>query len=267
MKHLSEVWPKIQAQLKRAEQILLLCDYDGTLTPIVSRPQDAGLSPKMKRLLTELAGSPKLTLGIMSGRSLAQIKRLLGLKKIIYAGNHGLEIDCVGTRFIHPKAARSRPLLSRLSQQLKERLNAIPGVIVEDKGLTLSVHYRRVMSHKLPQLKKLFAEVIEPLKAAQKVKPTAGKKVWEVRPPVAWDKGQAVRWIIKKCAEKLREKQTLLPIYLGDDATDEDAFKALRDHGIAIRVGKHLRTQAKYFLRNVAEVEGFLGCLHQVLHI
>lgn len=258
MKHLSEVWPKIQARLKRAEQILLLCDYDGTLTPIVSRPQDAVLSPKMKRLLAKLTRSPKLTLGIMSGRSLAQIKQLVGLKKIIYAGNHGLEIDCVGTRFIHPEAARSRSLLAQLGQRLKEQLDAIPGVIVENKGLTLSVHYRRVASHNLSQLKKLFAEVIRPFKVAQKVKLTTGKKVWEIRPPVAWDKGQAVRWIIKKCAEKLREKQTLLPIYLGDDATDEDAFKALRDHGIAIRVGRPRPTQARYFLRNITEVEDFL---------
>ncbi len=264
MEHASKGWPEIRAQLEQAEQILLLCDYDGTLAPITLSPQDAVLSPKMKQVLSELARSPKLTLGILSGRPLAQIKRLVGLKKIIYAGNHGLEIACAGAHFIHPKAARSRPLLTQLSQQLKERLEATPGAIVEDKGLTLSVHYRRVMGHKLPQLKKLFAEVIEPLKAGQKVKLTAGKKVWEVRPPVAWDKGQAVLWIIKKCSQSRRK--ALLPIYLGDDATDEDAFQALRDRGIAIRVGRHPQTQAMYFLRNVAEVEGFLRRLSLCLN-
>jgi len=117
----------------------------------------------------------------------------------------------------------------------------------------------------MKELKKAFQEITEPFLAKKKIIITEGKKVWEIKPPVKWNKGEAVLWILKKIKKKKGEK--IIPFYFGDDQTDEDAFASLKRNGYTIRVGhpKGYRSKAKYFLRNTEVVYLFLEELYHVL--
>lgn len=230
----------------------LLLDYDGTLTPIMERPELAILHLDMKKLLKRLASQFKVA--IISGRSLSDLKKLVALTGIYYMGNHGLEINGPSVEFVLPGAKRTRPIISKLCNKLRKELKHIHGAIVDDKELTVSVHYRLVPRKELRALKSIFEEVVGPHVASGFIMVTKGKKVFEVRPNVDWGKGKAALWIINL----IDPMGKLTPIYIGDDKTDEDAFLAIKDRGITILVsGKRKKSHAKFFLRDESEVKTF----------
>ena len=250
MEYFFDRWGEIERAL--APGALLLLDYDGTITPIVERPELAILSPDMKELLKRL--SKHYTLGIISGRSLAGVRELVGLEGIYYAGNHGFEIGGPGIKLVKPEAERARPILAKLCEELRARLGNIKGAIVEDKGLTASVHYRLVAEEEFERLKNIFEETISAHINSGVVRVIHGKKVFEIRPNVEWDKGKAVLWI----SDVVDPKAELTPVYMGDDQTDEDAFSALKEKGVTILVSEGPReSNAKYFVKNVDEVKIF----------
>jgi len=190
MEYLFKCWERIKERIKETEQILLLLDYDGTLTPIVERSDKAIISEEMKELLKSL--SQRCKLAIISGRTLKDIKKLVGLKGIIYAGNHGLEIEGPRIRFKSPISIRSRIIIKQIREDLKKRFSTIGGLFVEDKGLTLSVHYRLVDRKQIHLVEIIFNEITKSYLKRKRIRITSGKKVFEVRPPVNWDKGKAV---------------------------------------------------------------------------
>lgn len=250
MESLFDSWGDIERAL--APGALLLLDYDGTLTPIVERPELALLPPDMKELLGR--ASRHYTLGIISGRSLAGVKELVGLEGIYYAGNHGFEISGPGIELVKPEAERVRPTLVNLCEELRTKLNDIKGAIVEDKGSTASVHYRLVAQEEFGRLKNIFEEAVRPHIDSGAVRVTHGKKVFEIRPNVEWDKGKAVLWI----SSVVDPKGELTPVYVGDDRTDEDAFSALKEKGVTILVSEEpIESNAKYSVKNVDEVQIF----------
>lgn len=250
MKHLlGQMWT-LNKRLKRA---LLLLDYDGTLTPIVERPELATLPPAMRRVLKSVAKRHKVA--IASGRSLPDIRKLVGLKGLYYAGNHGLEISGPRAKLVQPRARSTRPILVQLCKKLRGELEEMKGAIVEDKGLTASVHYRLVQPENLKRLKSVVRKITKPYMDSGAIKITRGKKVIEIRPNIDWDKGKAALWIVSVIDPGGR----LTPIYLGDDRTDEDAFLALKSRGITVLVSeKPKKSHAQFFLRNVDEVKLFL---------
>jgi trehalose 6-phosphate phosphatase len=262
MQYLFDVWDKVAHRLKSANHILFLSDYDGTLTPIVDKPELAVLPQEIKKLLRKLAKNHRYTVGIISGRALADLKSKVELEGIIYAGNHGLEIEGFGSSFLEPIAEEMRPFLKMLNQALSATFRGIKGVFVEDKGLTLSVHYRSVGHSDEIIVKDAFSKVTDPLNVMGKIMITQGKKVYEIRPPIDWDKGKAIAWLMAKCKE-FKGRGKALPIYLGDDLTDEDGFKAIeRNDGISIFVGEEsLQSAARYFLKSPEEVTQFLKML------
>ena len=144
MQHLFDAWDKVAHRLKSAEHVLLLVDFDGTLTPIVDRPELTVLPAETRGLLRALVRNPRYTVGIVSGRAMADLKDKVNVEGIIYAGNHGLEIEGFGSSFLEPVAEEMRPFLQMLYRALSATLRGIKGAFVEDKGLTLSVHYRSV---------------------------------------------------------------------------------------------------------------------------
>jgi len=164
LEYLFSAWPEIAPRLEAAGHILLLIDYDGTLLPIVERPELAILPQRTRGLLREVMGRRNFTVGIISGRALNDLKNRVGLEDLIYAGNHGLEIEGPGLRFVNPTAEEARPALQLLDQALSKEMGAIRGALVENKGLSLSVHYRLV---------------------EESLRTASGKKVYEVRPAVA----------------------------------------------------------------------------------
>ena len=263
MQHLFSVWPEAAQRLKAARRVLLLSDYDGTLTPIVDRPELADLPAGTRQLLRALAHRHRFTVGIISGRALSDLKHRVGIGSIVYAGNHGLEIEGPGISFINPLAEEMKPVLRVIHQALSKALITVRGALVEDKGLSLSVHYRLVEKEEVEKAKTIFKRILRVPRLSGKVKITSGKKVHEVRPAVDWDKGKAIKLLMKRYGKGGR-RSGLLPIYLGDDLTDEDGFRAIERYrdGLTVFVGGESdSTMARYFLRSPGEVERFLSML------
>ncbi len=262
MQHLFQSWQSFLSDIRAVSHTLLFSDYDGTLTPIVSRPEEAILPSEVKEKLRALAEKPTFSVGVISGRPLSEVKALVGIEGIYYAGNHGLEIGGPDLKLIVPVAEAARALIKDLTKQFSARLANIAGTIVEDKGLTLSIHYRLVKENEVNGVAEIFHQITSPLLQEARIKVTSGKKVWEVRPPIDWHKGKAVETIIKELKAVLKCEQ-LLTIYLGDDTTDEDAFRVIhRPQGWSIFVGQeNSSSNADYFLDSTSEVLTFLSRL------
>lgn len=237
------------------KQLVVFLDYDGTLTPIVDRPELAVLSDDMRDALQRLARV--CTTAIISGRALADVKRLVGVPDVFYAGNHGLEIAGPHqTQIKYEKGLEFIDAVDAAYHVIRSQVGHIDGVLIENKQFSLSVHYRLVDDSKVPMIEAVVDDVIahEP-----RLRKHYGKKVFEVRPRIDWDKGKAVLWLLDALA---LQADSVLPVYIGDDITDEDAFQALKERGIGIRVmDRATSSQAAYRLNDTAEVKELLEAL------
>ncbi len=243
---------RLMRELSEEPHLAVFLDYDGTLTPIVSRPDLAVLPESMRGVLRRLAS--RRTVAIVSGRDRADVEALVGIEGLVFAGSHGFDIAGPGGLDMqHPEAGRCVPDLDAAEKRLKRAVGGVPGVLLERKRYGLAVHYRNVDPASVPAIEKA---VDEALKRRPRLMKKGGKKVFELRPGLDWDKGRAVKWLLK--ALKL-DGPGVEPIFVGDDLTDEDAFRELRDRGVGILVGRpEHRTYARYALRDPGEVEKFL---------
>jgi trehalose 6-phosphate phosphatase len=267
VRHLLSSWPEIIERLKSARTFLLFADYDGTLTPIVDRPEDAVISKNMKEVLRCLSVLPNFTVGVISGRSLTDIINRVGLISVVYTGNHGMEIkELSGVTTVAPEAKMAQPIIDGLYKELVKKLSQIKGVKVENKGLTLSIHYRLVDESIVQNVSGIFEDIVGSVQKAGDIRITHGKKVFEVRPAIDINKGDAIRMLINKYKKgNLIDSKTLLPIYVGDDQTDEDGFNAVEEHGngISILVGDpQTDSAARYYLESPDEVTKFIRMLY-----
>ena len=227
----------------------LFLDYDGTLTPIAESPDKARIADEMRSLILEL--KKQVPVAIISGRGLENIKEQIGIEDVIYAGNHGSEIWDGERIVVSQQNAGTVQLLQEFLEKLGEATAHIPGVLIEDKGVTASVHFRQVKTKALAELFELFTKIASAYEKSFRI--TSGKKVFEIRPFDAWNKGDAVTWIMERMGNGR------LPMYIGDDTTDEDAFRAIKEKGISISIGGS--PEADYFLKNQDEVNNFLQWL------
>ena len=261
MKSLLMNWPAVADRISLSAHVLLCFDYDGTLTPIVDTPEAALLPEETRDLLRSLSRHPRYRLAIISGRSLREIRSMVGINGLIYAGNHGLEMDGNSLPFIHPAARASRSVIEESARKLHRGLAGIAGVRIEDKGLSLSIHFRLVKPEDLDLTLSIVRGITHGPVERGEVKVSAGKKVVEIRPPVDWDKGK----IVDRLAREIGREESagpLLTIYTGDDRTDEDAFRAIGDSGVTIRVGgANVQSSARYYLEDVARVRIFMNKL------
>jgi alpha,alpha-trehalase len=241
---------EIIQRLKKGRPAIFL-DYDGTLTPIVEDPSQAFLPEKTKRLIKEL--SEHWTVVIMSGRALDDVRKLVGLKNLVYAGSHGFNIAGPEKSFHEELGERFLPSLDRAEKELQAVVKDLDGVHIERKPFAIAVHYRQAKEAILPELEKRVDEVDGHYSELVK---TTGKKIFELRPKADWDKGKALLYLL----EKLHISDSrAVPLYIGDDTTDEDAFRAVADRGIGILVADHDQpTYARYVARNPDEVAAFL---------
>ncbi len=260
MPHLLNVWPSVSKQFRRANVSLLLFDFDGTLSPIAARPDLAVLPAGTRDLLLKARSDDRYVLGIVSGRSLADLRERVGLDGLIYAGNHGLEIQGNGLDFLHPEASCLREELGRIYQDLELELGSYPGVIGENKGLSLSFHYRQTPLEIVPLVDEGFHKVVAAGAESSLVSVTRGKQVLEVRPNLDWGKGRAISQIQAAHAE------TQLTAFFGDDLTDEDGFAAVQQSGgVTVLVGPPGHpTRAEYRLDSHHEVAETLRLLLQL---
>jgi trehalose 6-phosphate phosphatase len=237
---------EIREQLCSGQGTLLLLDFDGTLAPFVPDPAGAALPAETRDALRALNGRAGTTVAILTGRSIEDVRPRVGLN-VIYAGNHGLEICGPGFAFRQEQAAAWGNDLRRMCARISEELRQIPGTLVENKALTASVHFRRAPDDRLDEIGVVVRRETEPYADRFLVK--RGKKTFDILPRVAWNKGSAAHWIRDRFPEAV-------PVAIGDDVTDEDAFQAVAD-GITIRVGAG-RTRARYCVRDARQVLAFL---------
>lgn len=257
MKHLLEAWEEFESLVEGCS-LLLLLDYDGTLAPIVENPSLAKISLSGKKILRKIAQQQGIQTAIVSGRVLTELKKLVAIPSLTYVGNHGLEMEEPHLHFVHPKALEAKKIMEKVKRDLQNALESFTGIFVEDKVLTLSVHYRQVPEEKIEEAKQTFLKKLHPYQAASQVMMREGKKVWEVRPCIRWDKGTTVLWLYGRFVA--HAGGPVFPIYVGDDETDEDAFRAVKQIGLGIKVTENAQepSAAHYFLRSPDEVFHFI---------
>lgn len=262
MEHLFQTWPKFSVEARAAPHVIFLSDYDGTLTPIVRQPAEALLSQGVRDKLVSLSQKPGYTVGLISGRSMPDLKSLVAIEGIYYAGNHGIEIEGPDLSFITPEARVAREAIKGLQRRLEAALAGIEGAIVEDKGLGITVHYRMVKKGEEEEVAATFRRLTAPLVNEDKIHVSSGKKVLEVRPPTDWHKGKAVETIAGVIRDTLKLERALT-VYLGDDTTDEDAFRVVQPPaGWSVFVGgNNPSSAAACYLNSTDEVEELLSRL------
>ncbi len=254
MRYLFEDLSPITQKIRIAPRVLLFLDYDGTLVAIRKRPEDAVLSPVKRRLLDSI-NERKMPVSIVTGRTMEDIRKLVGVKGLSYIANHGFEIWHRGRLWVQPEVGGLRPSLARAAQELETGLGTINGLMVESKGHTVSVHYRNVRGVTTADIRRRISDSIEHYGDSFRI--SQGKRVFEIRPNIDWDKGKAVL----RLTELVYGSARPLKIYIGDDRTDEDAFRMLSERDITVLVGKRSKTFARYYVNNISEVTRFLKTL------
>lgn len=257
------VEPSVIADLvgaaRERQPLLLLCDFDGTLCEFEPDPASVWLSDTRRELLREIASQASTTLGIVSGRRLEDVAMRSGFTTdaIFVAGLHGLEIEGKGERFDHPDLSSARSCAQRIAVALAPLVSPVPGVFIEDKGLSIALHFREASPMDRSFAAGLFDRTVAAAVASGEVRVMAGSNVLEVLPNIAWNKGNAVEWIRSRV-----ERGGIAPftVYIGDDATDEDAFKATRGHGLSVAASDRV-TGADYRVNGPPEVERILAAL------
>jgi trehalose-phosphatase len=258
-RYLFENIDEVANMVKGSRYIFLFLDYDGTLSPIPRRKivLERSLSPYTKGLLAGLSSSQRIRVSIVSGRSVEALKRMIGLDGIYYIGAHGHVIEGPGIRFSHCVAEEFAGLVRKLLSEIGDKILGL-GAVIEDKGTTFSIHYRGIGKREVDMLRSILADISSKYHG---LKIKRGKRIFEVLPDTGWDKGKAVGYMIAMLSARLGEG---LPIYIGDDVSDESAFKAVSSSGVSIRVGSSCRTNAQYYVKDVNDVEKLLAWLKNV---
>ncbi|HEX5490819.1 MAG TPA: trehalose-phosphatase [Candidatus Udaeobacter sp.] len=243
LEHINEI-------ARSGNRLAVFIDYDGTLTPIVSRPEEAWLSESMRQTLRTLAA--RLPVAILTGRDLDDVRGRVHVDGIVYAGSHGFDIAGAGG-LRRELGAAFLPVLDTAEAELREALDDIAGAQLERKHFSVAAHYRNVNESDASGIAQAVDAVARKHRELRKIN---GKKVYELLPDIDWNKGRAVLWLLETLE---LEGGEAFPIFIGDDRTDEDAFSALKERGAGILVSEQPQvTAANYWLRNPEDVERFL---------
>lgn len=256
--HAMERFAELRRRLDQHAPALFL-DYDGTLTPIVTQPEMARMRDDMREVIRELAS--RCTVAIVSGRDRADAKDLVALDEVYYAGSHGFDISGPdGFRMEQPDAQSYLDDLDEAEQRLMAVTARIPGARVERKRYAIAVHYRNVAQADQQAVEQAVAEAAA---AHPRLRRRGGKKIFELQPDIEWHKGKAVEFLLRTLEPS---GPGVIPLYLGDDVTDEDAFNALKGRGIGVFVGPPDQpTAADYRLADVDEVIELLRRINRLL--
>lgn len=250
---------KTVRKIAQAPRVFFFLDYDGTLTPIASKPEKARLKKAVRATLLSLSGFPGVKIAVVSGRSLWDLQKMMGSTPgIICVGNHGLEMKGKDLFWSHPRSSQASKIIGRIWNELVKSLSLVKGMLLENKTLGISLHYRLVAEAKVANLYRDFQKIITPWVQLGVVSVHEGKKVWEIRSKAhLWNKGRVARWLLRK----YKRQGGFLPVFIGDDRTDEDAFKVFRDSGITVKVTENPRvcSAAKYYVHSPDEVFDLLG--------
>jgi len=250
--HWTDDQERLAERLLAPPRLLVACDFDGTLAPLALQPEAAAMPEDTKAVLQGLGATTGIRLAIISGRALDDLQRRVPLPVDCFAGNHGLEMAGHGLDGVRAQASQIQPRLTAVADALAQQLSGIPGVLIENKGLTLSIHYRRVDPTQ-------WDHVIRSATAAaatdDSLRVQTGHRVVEILPAIAWDKGDA----LKQIAGRLGIPRSAI-VYVGDDTTDEAAFRAI-PNGTSISVGESRPSEAQWMARSPDDVRRLLAWL------
>jgi len=223
-----------------SRKALLFFDYDGTLTPIVKKPEDAVLAKQMRTLIQKLVR--RHIVAIVTGRPYAAIRRFISMPGLYYICNHGYEIHGPGISRTLPALRPYRNIIRSCRSRCATLRAAFPGMRIESKPFSVAVHYRTIVrSSHIPALERAVMHITDEFSGLSILR---GKKVYELLPRLNWNKGQAIYWFL----EELLLKQNRIPIvYAGDDLTDEYAFRALRTKGMSILIAPTAKKSAAHY--------------------
>ncbi|HHT9127129.1 MAG TPA: trehalose-phosphatase [Candidatus Wujingus californicus] len=267
MKYVFDNIQTVNELLRSKENVILLTDFDGTLTPIRKHPDLAALSEEIRQILIKFSHNKEIFLGIITGRSLKQIKKLVHILGILYVANHGIELEGPGIRSICPEAKKARSTLWHIYMKLFKSLRHIKGIYIEDKGLSISLHYRAVKKKgDVEYITSTLHAITKPFLDRKMLSLSTGKMVYEIRPPVEWNKASTIQWLLTHYFPVEFSEDAML-IYLGDDKADIEVFDSLRGKGLTIFVGNPSdMSPADYYVNSPEEVKVFLEHLYEQKH-
>ncbi len=264
---LAEGWEPIRDCIERERRVLLATDFDGTLAPIVPEPDLAAMSKANRSSLQSLSESDRFSVAIVTGRRMEEIRQLVRLDGVYYAANYGMEIDGPHSfRYREPKGNEARSAVASLVPELDAALMDIRGVVVENKTLSITVHYRHVGSEHLTALRSCVHEVTRNAVSSGLIEVREGqRRAIEVLPVDGTHKGDAVALIMDHLSGV--NAPPPWPIYMGDDLMDEDGFRVANERGgvsVAVNPAADGETHAQYYARSPAEVSTFLERVAQM---
>ena len=253
----------IEEKILNSHSIFLFLDYDGTLVPFKDKPTEVVTPEKIKKIIGQLIKNPKILIIIVTGRTLHDIQKLLNVKKLSFIALHGLHIKTSnGLQFSWKPANQARSLIKKIKKDMEKELHEKEGAFLEDKELTIVLHYRLLPANRIQIVQEKFEKIVCTHDKNQVLEIINGTKIIEARPK-GWNKGTAIEMFLKKYTNK----KNILSIYIGDDVTDEDAFQFIGKKGISIYVTNQSKrkTAAQYYVKNPDEVFIFLQSLCQIL--
>ena len=248
--------PDTRARLAGTPLVVML-DVDGTLAPIAPVFDQAAVPPETQRAVASLLERPDVHVALVSGRGAAVARRMVGVSNVWVVGNHGFEIQGPnGEDFADPIVMSYRDVIATAVTRLRPHISTMEGVIVEDKTITLSVHWRLAAPATVPRLR----EAVDDVATALGLRVTEGKRIFEIKPPALIDKGTAVLALAERLTSG-RDDASI--VFAGDDVTDEDAIRALREHharSVTIRVlgEENPPTEAEFSLHGTEAMRQFL---------
>lgn len=238
-------------------------DFDGTLVPLQADPMACRLAPELAATLTALAALPGVHITIVSGRMLMDLQTRIGISGLGYVGNHGLEIATPSHNFVHSGAVAMATTLAHWQTILQAKLHNFPGAWIENKTLSLSIHYRNLEEWRRQGFLAVIEESTSAIRQDRQLLICDAKQVVEIRPNLAWTKGSAIQVIDDSInADRSRARR----VYFGDDLSDEDAFKQWQDD-LTVLVGEANRpTHANHRLSDYRQTHRLLDALLARLH-
>jgi len=253
MKH----WPAIHAHLAAHPRLLLAVGFDGILSPTVARPGEAVLPEETRTLLTELGSSSRIALAFFSGRSLGDIQARVGLPNAYYAGNHGMEVRGPGLVSSDGLAVSCRSDLVDALAFLARCTKRLRGVVIEDKGMVVTVHWRLADAADGATLRDLLDVIV---RSHPRLRVFPGEACWELRARASWNKGDALGQILTHLQLKPADA-----LYIGDEFTDEDAFARLAE-GLTFCVGEAAASAARFHLQNREDTTQLLSKIFRAVN-
>jgi trehalose 6-phosphate phosphatase len=255
---------RINKKIQKTDALFLFLDFDGTLVPFRDRPSQVKTPETVKKVLRQLLKCPAVKVIIITGRALADIKTLLNLRGVSFIALHGLEMESSdGSQFRWAQAERARSTLETIKERMRRELKREKGAFLEDKELSMVLHYRLLPAHRVSLVRKKFMTIVHDTDTERLLEIISGAKVMEARPQ-GWNKGKALEAFLAK----YNKGNSTLVVYIGDDATDEDAFRSLGKRGVTIHVRNTSRrtTRARYWVKDPTEVYRFLRLLSTLVH-